>query len=273
MFDAGTPSEITRGHLQDPRDRSVTMYRYLPSPSCRSWLRVFWIPVWNVPAGEVREQRVLTYPVCLLSITGTYARLVGPQTVAARVPLSGSGWAFGVMLLPGTGHLLLGRDVSALTNRHLDLGSLPLLAPLVPAVRKVMGADPADAENHRAARKLVEACLPALGPLPEDAELVNALVERVEQDPEIATVASLCQAFGLQERTLQRLCSRYLGLSPRWLIRQRRLQEAGTQLRTGGSLGELALRLGYADQAHFSRDFRSATGWTPGEFAALARFE
>ena len=45
----------------------------------------------DVPAAEVREQRILTYPTCMVSITAAYARLVGPTTAAARVELSGSG--------------------------------------------------------------------------------------------------------------------------------------------------------------------------------------
>nr|WP_231707844.1 AraC family transcriptional regulator [Arthrobacter caoxuetaonis] len=91
------------------------------------------------------------------------------------------------------------------------------------------------------------------------------------EDPLIASVADLCEALDLPERKLQRLCSGFLGVSPRWLIRQRRLHEAGEQLRNGGSLADLATRLGYTDQSHFSRDFRAATGWPPGLFARMAK--
>src|SRR5699024_12450899 len=70
------------------------------------------------------------------------------------------------------------------------------------------------------------------------------------------------------ERALQRLTARRLGLTPSWLIRRRRLHEAADGLRSGEDLAELAARLGYADQSHFTHDVRSATGTTPG---ALAR--
>ncbi|WP_104055029.1 MULTISPECIES: helix-turn-helix transcriptional regulator [unclassified Arthrobacter] len=271
MFDDGGGSEISRGHLRDANDRSFTIYRYEPDPAVRQWLRVFWIPVWEVPEGESREQRILTYPLCLLSISAEYARLIGPRTTAARVTLKGSGWTFGVMVRPGAGRTLLGRDVSTLANRHLDLADVPLLADLVPGVRELMREHPAVPEVHVAVQQLVEERFMLLGPDTREAALANRVAARVEEDPGIVSVVSLADAVGLNERTLQRLCGRFLGVTPQWLIRQRRLQDAGQELRSGcGSLSRIAAGLGYSDQAHFSRDFRRATGWTPGEFAALA---
>ncbi|WP_104104259.1 helix-turn-helix transcriptional regulator [Arthrobacter sp. 08Y14] len=271
MFDDGGGSEISRGHLRDANDRSFTIYRYEPDPAVRQWLRVFWIPVWEVPEGESREQRILTYPLCLLSISAEYARLIGPRTTAARVTLSGSGWTFGAMVRPGAGRTLLGRDVSTLANRHLDLADVPLLADLVPGVRELMREHPAVPEVHVAVQQLVQERFTLLGPDTREAALANRVAARVEEDPGIVSVASLADAVGLNERTLQRLCGRFLGVTPQWLIRQRRLQDAGQELRSGyGSLSGIAADLGYSDQAHFSRDFRRATGWTPGEFAALA---
>jgi AraC-like DNA-binding protein len=49
----------------------------------------------------------------------------------------------------------------------------------------------------------------------------------------------------------------------------RRLDFARTQLRNGMPLAELALVAGFADQAHFTRMFRSAYGITPGRYIRL----
>jgi AraC-like DNA-binding protein len=49
------------------------------------------------------------------------------------------------------------------------------------------------------------------------------------------------------------------------VIRRYRMHEAAAQLRskTPPPLAELAASLGYADQAHFTRDFKSVVGRTP----------
>jgi AraC-like DNA-binding protein len=89
----------------------------------------------------------------------------------------------------------------------------------------------------------------------------------------VQRVSQVCEKFALTERTLQRLTARRIGLSPKWLIQRRRLHEAAERLREAErpDLARVALDLGYADQAHFGRDFRAVTGLTPGEFAAEPR--
>jgi AraC-like DNA-binding protein len=76
----------------------------------------------------------------------------------------------------------------------------------------------------------------------------------------------------MSERALQRLVHRRLGLTPKWLIQRRRLQDAVERLRQRTTtLAHVATELGYADQPHFIRDFSRVTAMTPGEFAALHR--
>lgn len=53
------------------------------------------------------------------------------------------------------------------------------------------------------------------------------------------------------------------------VIGRYRLHEAAARLKSDAppSLGDLAASLGYADQSHFARDFRSVVGRTPRDFA------
>ncbi len=99
--------------------------------------------------------------------------------------------------------------------------------------------------------------------------MVNALVAFVEGRSDVIRVAQVCDEFDLTERALQRLVRRRIGITPKWLIQRRRLHEAAERLRDGrGNLASLAADLGYADQPHFTRDFQTVTGMTPGAFAA-----
>ncbi len=53
-------------------------------------------------------------------------------------------------------------------------------------------------------------------------------------------------------------------------VRTLRVRQAADLLRRGdGSLAQTALRLGFADQAHFTRVFRDVVGLTPGAFRGL----
>jgi AraC-like DNA-binding protein len=263
-----------RAHLVDPADRSVTLTRTPVSPDLGELARRFWVPVWDVPPGTASRQDVLAYPVCQLVVSPSYARLYGVASGLSRQVLEGRGWAVGLMLRPSAGWLLTGRPVRRLTDRFVDLDALATLdgPRLTVAVRDAMRADPRSAEAQAAARDVVEDALRPLLPVDEEGLLVNALVEVVETSPDLLRVDDLCARFDVAERTLQRLLHKRIGLGPKWLIRRRRLQEAAERLRDDSAgLAAIAADLGYADQAHFTRDFRRATGLTPGEFAARFR--
>ncbi len=106
-------------------------------------------------------------------------------------------------------------------------------------------------------------------PVDEQGRTVNDIVAHIEDNPDVNRVADVCAQFGIGERTLQRLTRHRVGLSPKWLVRRRRIQDATWRLRTGATtVAAVAADLGYADEAHLSRDFRRVTGVTPGVFAA-----
>ena len=257
-------------HLLDPADLHFTIDRYPVSPRLEPIARRFWIPVWDVPAGWESPQRVLQYPVCLLVVSDEYARFYGVVSGRSSTTLVGRGWAVGLMLQPAAGHLLSGHPVRDLTNRFADVESVTGLSGirLGDRIREVMRGDPGDEDRRTEARTLVEDHLATHLPIDEEGAFVNA----VETTPELLRVDDLCERFDVAERTLQRVLRKRVGITPKWLIRRRRLQEAADRLRDADAdLSGIAIELGYADQAHFTRDFRAATGLTPGRFAARFR--
>lgn len=268
--------EVERAHLVDPTDSSFRIGRWAPDPDLDELVRRYWVPTWDVPDGGSAVQQVLQYPVCLVVVADTYARFYGVAPGLSTTTLHGRGWAVGVLLQPAAGALLTGGSVAAWTGRYADLDRAlaATVAPgvvdaLVDEVRVSMTPDPADESRQRAATDRVGDLLRRWLPVDDEGRLVNAVVDVVEQDPDLLRVTELCDRFGMTERSLQRLTRRRLGLSPKWLVQRRRLHEAAGLLRAGGTtVADVAARLGYADESHLSRDFRRVTGMTPGAFAA-----
>jgi AraC-like DNA-binding protein len=244
------------------------VHRLPPGPGCEELVRIHWVPVWSIPEGETWEQRVLQHPCCNLVVGPDYARLYGVVPGLSTVTLQGDGWVFGTLLQPGTGFLLAGRPIVELAGRHLDVTDWH---DLVEPVRALMAPDPGSAAVRERTRALVETWLLDRVPRPdEEGRLVNAIADYVESTPEVQRVAQICERFALGERRLQRLLAKRLGLTPKWLIQRRRLHDAVAGLGVGTrSLAGLAADLGYTDQAHFTHDFREATGLPPGAFAEL----
>ncbi|MBS9373029.1 helix-turn-helix domain-containing protein [Rhodococcus sp. B50] len=263
--------DIERAHLKDPHDASHTIHRYPAAPDLTDLMQRYWIPVWSVPPGREAPQRVLRYPVCQVVVAHDYARFYGVEHGLSTVTLTGEGWAVGSMLSPAAGALLTGTSLAAFTDRAVDLTDV-LGAPgarLITRIREAMEHCPDSPESHASAMEAFDDALRAYLPIDEEGRLVNRVVAFVEENSDVLRVEQVRAEFDLGERALQRLVHRRIGLTPKWLIQRRRLQEAAGRLRDrSGSLSEVAAVLGYADQPHFVRDFAKVVGMTPGTFAA-----
>jgi AraC-like DNA-binding protein len=107
-------------------------------------------------------------------------------------------------------------------------------------------------------------------PVPDPvAEQVARMVERIGADPALRRVGALAEVFRLPERRLQRLFAEYVGVSPKWVMRRARLLEVARRADAGDVVdwAALALDLGYADQAHLTRDFTATLGVPPARYA------
>ncbi|MFI8483163.1 AraC family ligand binding domain-containing protein [Pseudomonas sp. NPDC078700] len=92
------------------------------------------------------------------------------------------------------------------------------------------------------------------------ARLREWLESRLDQPPSLEELAAFCDLSPWQ--TLRRF-SRHCGLPPHQWLTQLRLERALPRVLRGDPLTEIALQLGFYDQAHFSRLFRRTYGLPP----------
>ena len=237
--------------------------RYWPGESLAPFVEHFWTVSWDVAEPEIAE--VLPHPsVHLVLEADGKSRVAGVPKGRFTTRLEGKGRVLGTKFRPGGFRPFHKAPVSSLSGRTIPLEEI--FGPAAEGLEeRALGfADPVEAFEE------VQAFLEGLRPVPDpQAELAARIAERGATDREITQVEQISAAFGLGTRSLQRLFSDYVGVSPKWIIQRYRLHEAAERIATGAPIDwpDLALDLGYADQAHFIRDFRRLVGQSPAGYA------
>lgn len=255
-----------RGLLHPDRAaEAFALARYWPSDDLAAFVHRYWIVRWDLRGREPFVQDTLDYPCVNLVFERGHTAVFGPETGRSSKRLEGQGQAFGVKFWPGGFYPFARAPLTRFADAAVGL-------------REALGVDHAPLEaaldaldDDAAMVALVERFLRGFAPQP-DAEAAHArnLVDCLTTDRTITRVDDLARRAGMSVRSLQRLFSQYVGVSPKWAIRRCRLHEAAAALAGDASeanLSVLALDLGYFDQAHFIRDFRAVVGMTPAEYA------
>ncbi len=140
------------------------------------------------------------------------------------------------------------------------------------AVETVKG-DWGDRLTAEAACAEIKRCLWDLKRSADSADCVAPVLEALDDAPESPwTLDALARIAGRHPTHLARAFRTRTGVSIGTYRRRRRLIRLCMDLRTTKQeLSELALRHGYADQAHMTRDFRSFTGIPPSVYRRLTR--
>lgn len=238
-------------------------------------LHLWWVR-WG-PHGDAFRQRVLSDPVIHLTFESGAGPMHGFPTPAAlvhgvvpevfEVTLPSAGRVTGVAFQPGAFATAFDVDASALTGRIISAERL--IGAGTAELRDVLVAEPEESVRREI---LGGHLLRRIGAgLIEDPSyrLIRRACELVDNG-DFVRVEDLADAVHVSPRTLQRLFPRLVGVPPLWVIRRRRLQRVAERLDgdDDGNLAELARELGFADQAHLTREFRRVIGRPPGAYRA-----
>ncbi|MES2102661.1 MAG: helix-turn-helix domain-containing protein [Pseudomonadota bacterium] len=237
--------------------------RYLPSRQLAHLLEHYWIVEWNLDGRPPYTQKTLPYPCVNLVFDKGRTAAFGVVSGAFDYTLKGSGRVLGLRFRPGAFRSLLGKPMHTLTDKTVSLRDTLGCNDL--AAENLVLAATDDAGMIAAAESLL---LQALPPADPKVEKVNRLLQLLMAHPEMTRVEDLAAQAQIGMRALQQLFSDYVGVSPKWVIRRYRLQEAADLLANGGALdlADLAHSLGYFDQSHLTRDFQKLVGKAPAEY-------
>ncbi|MFJ9692724.1 DUF6597 domain-containing transcriptional factor [Kitasatospora sp. NPDC101183] len=252
---------LARGVLHPARAAElITLDRPAPHPEVARFVEFYWLVRWNVTGHDPYEQRVLCHPNVHLVFEPLRARLYGVDRTVFTRRLEGVGHALGARFRPGAFRPFAGHPVGRLVDRSVPAADY--FGPEADRLNEQLRADPDPA--------LLDAFLRPRLPAPDPvAEEVAAMVARITASPDLCRVDDLARELGLSVRRLQRLFAEYVGASPKWVLRRARLHEAAERAAASGGLdlAALAAELGYADQAHLTRDFTAAVGVSPARYA------
>jgi AraC-like DNA-binding protein len=250
----------------------LTLARYEPSATLVPFVDFYWIVRWDLRGQPAHEQTILPHPNVNLGFEGTGAGIFGVDRKLFTRSLTDQGKALGIRFRPGGFRPFWGAPVSQLTDRVVP--AIQVFGLAAEHARKLImdiGDDSPEADAEMIARAEDLLC-PAL-PDPDPAtDLAASLVELIVSDPVLRRADQLSAVSGLTARSLQRLFADYVGVSPKWVMRRARLHEAAQRADSGEPIdwAELAADLGYADQAHLSRDFTATLGIPPTRYVTTA---
>ncbi len=250
------------------RDLDFVLDRFPAAADLAALVERHWLVSWELPPGRSASVTLLPHPCVNLVLDQGRLAVSGVGRERFTYTYRGAGRVFGVKFRPGAFLPFLGRPLVEITGAVLPAERL--WGPSASALAARMSAAPGVDELVGSVETFLRARWP-----PDDPQvaLVGRIVAAMLHDRTISRVDDVTDRFGLAPRTLQRLFQRYVGVSPKWVLRRYRLHEAAAVLarEQDRPWSEVAADLGYFDQSHFIRDFTAAIGLTPVAYAQACR--
>jgi len=246
----------------------------LPPPELRAYVRFFWTA--RAPAGHAAPERVIPDGCCevIWQLADTFERyesdrksrqpdafLFGQLERAICVAPLGVVDILGIRLTPAGAAGLWGLDVSELEPREYGLDDVLLPAHL-PSLALLRETGSFTQRCSILTRWLHGRLRRTEAPAVQRAMAALSLMHRGVMQP-----SEIADRIGCTRRSLERAFRSSTGLAPAAYLRLRRIDACLPRLRsTTARLATIAADAGFADQAHFTREFHRIAGTSPSEY-------
>lgn len=269
---ATEPTSTYAGVLRpDQLAQRVDLVRMPCADNLASRVENYWLLQWDLPATATFRSSTLPHPACTLSVERGHVRdgvtsLDGPVVVTGvltrrfDVVLEQRGWVFGVKFRPGGFASMTGTVAKEL--RDVPVSAPTAFRPDTVTELTTLGPHLTPEECRQIADSVLA---PYARPAETDYDIVLDIIREMLRDRSLLRVGQVEERCGIGSRRMQRLFERYVGATPKWVLTRYRIHDAIGELDAGytGSVADLAVRYGWFDQAHFTREFTELVGMSP----------
>jgi len=257
----------------------ISYKEFKPHPHLQPYIENYWLQVFSggkheesplqkcLPLGMAQIIVHTQQQDCLIQQNDQWERLpdmffVGLYRDAVTWKTVGSSVCFGINIKPESLMKFFNVPAAALYNDYTDVNNF-LQSRINTLADKLMGHTDgqtlvAIAENYLLGR---------LKDIQSERNYITEATRLIRETKGSITIQDLCKNLYVSERQLQRSFKDILGTSPKTYTRIIRFRNAYNQLRGPAlnklSWASLSYDYGYADQAHFIRDFKEFTGAVP----------
>jgi len=198
-------------------------------------------------------------------LSGARFVATGPSSVACKFSV-GTSRMWGIGLLPLGWARLIDAQAYGYSNTLLD-GAQDKAFAKFDVLSDLLCNPKAASEEQLAA--ITQTMEHLMRPSRDEDKIVRVHHALVNGDH--LAVASLADACAMSVRTLERVCRRYFGFTPKRLMRRQRFTRSlTTYMLHRGALWTEAMDEEYHDQAQFTREFTEFMTMTPSKYASLA---
>lgn len=236
-----------------------------PPPILKNHVKCFWFFEFKPDEGEKIQIstfinnssgiNVLSYPdqgIFKATINGMQTHRILNQPVSSiRV--------FGALFYPNAMNRFFGISANELINEEVQINDL--------ATWNIADALFNEVALDEQIKLLTEYLVSMLNSRNDKFNVIDQVLNFIHEKDGLLTVTDVRRNLGISERHLERIFNSRVGVSPRHYLKVTRFQKAMSILKksSDAKLTDIAYKLNYADQSHFSRHVRQLSGLTPSE--------